>query len=413
MAQEQLTLDLAEIPVQFDTNNLVTKSNLLIESSYKLSTLESKLILTLFSNVQPSDEDINTYVFQIQPFVEMLDLKGKSKYKDLREITKGLMQKVYEIRIGDTLHQVSWLSHVAYNTGEGTISMRFDEFWKPYILQLQQNFTSYKLGNITKLKSSYSIRLYELLKQWQKVGKHVFALKDLRSLLGVPDDTYKLYANFKQRILLNAQKELKKASDIVFEFKEIKEGRSVTKIQFNISYNQNFPKIDKRIPKTPLKKEIPFDQQDLREELEKLGVSDKIIIYLLDNYEKKRIKANIKYTKSRMELGSVKKPAGYVKRAVEQNFADSRGNGNTLKKKEKINNLPREQKKEVEEGLDVEMFLSYLDKKKEVLIKLGESKKEIKEQIQHDLDDIELKEEYEKISTADKMKLKNYIKKFS
>jgi len=410
MGQEQMALDLIEIPVQFDTNNLVTKSNLLIESSYKLSTLESKLILTLFSNVQPSDDDINTYVFQIQPFVQMLDLKGKSKYKDLREITKGLMQKVYEIRIGDTLHQVSWLSHVAYNQGEGTISMRFDEFWKPYILQLQHNFTSYKLGNITKLKSSYSIRLYELLKQWQKVGKHVFAVKELRSLLGVPDETYKLYANFKQRILLNAQRELREASDIVFDFKEIKEGRSVKKIQFIINHNSVFSKVDKRIPELPLKEELPLEQQQLKEQLKDLGVNEKTIVYLLENFEATRIKANIDYTKSSMEMGRVKKPAGYIKRAVEQNYADSRGI--VTKKTPEIKKTPKAQEKETHSGLDVEVFLSYLSKKKEVLYKLGDSKDSIKEQIKQDLDEFMLKPEYQEMPDADKMKLEQFYTYF-
>lgn len=432
MVREQMAFDLVEVPVQFDTNYLVTKSNLLIESSYKLSTLESKLILTLFSNVQPNDDDINTYVFQIQPFVEMLELKGKSKYKDLRDITKGLMEKVYEIRIGDTIHQVSWLSHVAYNEGAGTISMRFDEFWKPYILQLRHPFTSYKLGNITKLKSSYSIRLYEVLKQWQKVGHHTFAVSELRSLLGLPDNMYKLYANFKQRILLKAQKELQKTSDLVFDFEEIKEGRSVKWIAFTIRYNPHYPTVSPVLPSTPSMNENsmnerPIDEegahaevaattapsktveQELREQLIAFGVNQKMITALFAKYEVNRISANIDYTKSRISLGSVTKPAGYVKRAIEHNYADSRKKSKkTTPTRTATPKTPPTPKKQEKKGLDVEVFLSYLYKKREIMIKLGDSDVRVKEQMMRDLEELIQKPEFQDVSDEDKKKIEQW-----
>lgn len=215
-------------------NHLVTKSNKLIEANYKLGVIEQKIILCLASNINPSDSDFQTYKFAIKEFHKLLGLKGTPKYTELRQITKDLMQKVFEIRIEKKVIQVSWLSYVAYNETEGTIDIRFDPFLRPYLLELKREFTSYKLENIVKLNSSYAIRIYELLKQYEKLQERTFLLADLRKMLGV-EDIYPAYGNFKQRVLLPAQTELQKKTDITFKIEEIKIGRRVEKIKFLIS----------------------------------------------------------------------------------------------------------------------------------------------------------------------------------
>lgn len=225
--------------IESNMNNLVTKSNMLIEANYKLGVVEQKIILCLASNIQPSDSDFKTYTLNIKEFTSLLGLKGTPKYTELRQITKELMQKVFEVRIEKKVIQVAWLSYVAYNETEGTIDIRFDPFLRPYLLQLKKEFTSYKLENVVKLKSSYAIRIYELLKQYEKLQERTFQLTDLRKMLGATD-IYPAYGNFKQRVLIPAQKELKKKTDISFDIQERKNGRRVDQITFVItSINRN------------------------------------------------------------------------------------------------------------------------------------------------------------------------------
>jgi hypothetical protein len=219
--------------IDVNQNKFVTKSNKLIEANYKLGVVEQKVILCLASNIQPTDSDFKTYTLPIKEFTNLLGLKGKPKYTELRKITKDLMQKVFEIRINKKVIQVAWLSYVAYNESEGTIDIRFDPFLRPYLLELKREFTSYKLENVVQLKSSYAIRIYELLKQYEKLQERTFFLHELRALLGVKD-IYPAYGNFKQRVLLPAQKELRKKTDISFELEEIKNGHRVEKINFII-----------------------------------------------------------------------------------------------------------------------------------------------------------------------------------
>jgi plasmid replication initiation protein len=212
---------------------LVVKSNSLVESKYKLTTREQKIILYLISQIKKEDEEFKTYTLPIKKFSEMLGLKGAPKYSEMKKITKNLIGKVMEIKLDKKVHQVSWLSYVVYNEEEGTVDLRFDPFLKPFLLQLRKEFTTYHLQNIISLRGSYSIRLYELLKQYETIKERIFELEELKGLLGV-DDMYPAYGNFKQRVLIPAKEEIAQKTDLLFDFEELKNGRSVQRIKFKI-----------------------------------------------------------------------------------------------------------------------------------------------------------------------------------
>lgn len=237
-----------------EVKKLVVKSNVLVESKYKLTNREQKIILFLLSQIKKKDEEFKTYTLPIKKFSELIGLKGNPKYDEMRKITKDLMSKVLEIRIGKKIHQVSWLSYVVYNEDEGAVDLRFDPFLKPYLLQLKKEFTSYQLQNVITLKGSYSIRLYELLKQYEALKERVFEVKELKELLGV-EKMYPAYGNFKQRILLPSQEELGEKTDIYFNFEEIKYRRSVKRIKFSIhKQGLKMNNVDERI--TSLNEEL-------------------------------------------------------------------------------------------------------------------------------------------------------------
>ncbi|PGA96371.1 replication initiation protein [Bacillus toyonensis] len=219
--------------LQIRENNIVSKSNTLIEANSRLNLVEQKMLLCLASNIEPNDRDFKTYTFPIKQFHDLLGLNGSTKYTELSKITKELLSKVIEIRAGEELIQVSWLSSAIYNRNKGTIDMRFDPLLKPFLLELSSKFTSYRLANVVKLKSTYAIRIYELLKQYEDLKERTISLGNLRYYLDAMD-VYPNYANFKQRVLKPSQKELNQKTDISFEFEEIKLGRKVQKIRFVI-----------------------------------------------------------------------------------------------------------------------------------------------------------------------------------
>lgn len=216
------------------TNHMVTKSNALIEARYKLTLEEQRLILYLVSMIQPKDEDFMAYSVSVKDFMELVDIKNKSVYRQFKDISEQLMSKPLVIKKENSTLVMNWLSSAEYYSGQGKIELSFDPKLKPYLLKLKANFTSYKLQNVITLKSFYSIRIYELLKQYERLNERLFTLSDLRDYLCINESMYPMYSNFKQKVLSVAYKELKDKSDVFFEYEEIKLNRKVEKLKFTI-----------------------------------------------------------------------------------------------------------------------------------------------------------------------------------
>src|SRR5699024_6386446 len=77
-------------------------------------------------------------------------------------------------------------------------------------------------------------RLYELLKKWERIGKWETTVDYLKELMGITQKSYNVYGNLKNRIIGPATEELNSKTDLKVTFKEIKKGRRVVKLAFNI-----------------------------------------------------------------------------------------------------------------------------------------------------------------------------------
>lgn len=233
-------------------NHTITKSNSLIEARYKLTLEEQKLVLYMVSMVQPKDEDFSVYTISVKDFMALVDVKNKGVYGQFKEMADHLLRKPLYIKKENSTLMVNWLSSAEYYSGEGKIELSFDPKLKPYLLMLKANFTSYKLKNVITLKSFYSIRIYELLKQYERLKERIFTLTELREYLCIEDGLYPMYSNLKQKVINVAHAELKAKSDIYFEYEEIKQNRKVAKIKFTIY---------KRTDDVGDAKEVPADKQ--------------------------------------------------------------------------------------------------------------------------------------------------------
>lgn len=222
----------------FDKKNIVTKSNQLIESSYKLTLQQQKIICAVASKVRITDTEFTQYSFHMKELADLLELNQKGYYAEVRKVIRSLQKQVFTIiKIIDgevKSLDLNWFYRAEYNETRNTVSLKFAEDLKPFLLQLKENFTSYQLVNIIKINSNYTLRLYEILKS--KVFKKEFIIS-LEELYRMVLNQYQRYTDFKRYVLEKCKKEIKEKTDISFDYKEIKTGRKVTAIKFNIKSN--------------------------------------------------------------------------------------------------------------------------------------------------------------------------------
>lgn len=312
------------------SNYLVTKSNILINSSYDLSLEEQKIILTLASFVEPEDVNFKPYKFKIQSFLKLLGIKNQSKYSIIPKITKELMKKVFEIQEEDgTVIQLAWLSSAKYKPGTGYVELQFSNYLKPYMLLLKDFYTSYRLYNVLNLRSKYSIRMYEVLKSNQFKKTCIINLEELKKIFKIDkNNSYKLYSNVKNRIIFITQKEINQKTDICFNFEEIKKGRRIEAIKFIVEKNKNSYTADIEIDPvlendiiSSLKNRIDeltngkIEYNTLKELYDEKGIEK--ITHYLDNYNLFRVNKH--------------NPVGFIIEAIKKEYA--------IPKKELINNI--------------------------------------------------------------------------
>lgn len=220
----------------------VVKSNTIIEAKYKLSTLQQKFILFMATQIRPENQDFDFHEVRISDFIKALNLGGKrsgSAYERIIEMAKDLNNRPLIIQEKGRKAPlfINWVASINPLPTMGIIEFEFSKRLKKYLLQLKENFTKYRFDEIIPLKSSYSIRIYEILKSHQWKNKNFeIGLLSLREMLGIEENEYKDYYDFKKRVILSSQKELKKKTSIQFDFEEIAggKGKKITKLIFII-----------------------------------------------------------------------------------------------------------------------------------------------------------------------------------
>lgn len=216
--------------------DLITKNNDLINASYNLSVQETRLMGLMCSQIHPDDDDFQKYIINISEFLDLLEIKDNSYHAKVKMITRSLLSRVLTIKQPDGLLQVTWLSSAKYFDGQGIVQLSFDPQMKPYLLQLKEKFTSYRLANVLELSSQYAYRLYEILKQYQVAGRRVIELKELRWSLNI-EKSYERWSALKDKVLNIAEREINEKTDINISWKPIKTGRKITALDFTIRTN--------------------------------------------------------------------------------------------------------------------------------------------------------------------------------
>jgi len=217
--------------------HLVIKRNDFIQKSrHQLSLQEQKVILYLISKVKPTDKDFENQVFSIVEFCKICGLDDDSgkNYSNLKNTLQSLRDRSVWVEFEDGRRTtLAWLNKVTIKERSGLIELKLDNDLKPFLLELQENFTQYELIYTLAMRSQYSTRLYELLKSYQ-FKKHVtFDVDELKKLLFA--ETYKLGKDFRKRVLDTAVTEINKLTDILVTYELIKVGRKFAEVKFQIT----------------------------------------------------------------------------------------------------------------------------------------------------------------------------------
>lgn len=230
-------------------NYLVTQANDLARSFGNLTTFEHKVLDYCFSFVKAEDTSEHTYTVHMLDIIRHLGLNTSGKnYQRVGEAFRALNTKtaIYLRTYKNGKNGIIMTSLFDYIeiVEDGKIEFQFSKKVAPYIFELRQNFYSFKLSELSNVRSKYALTL---LKLWNanSMGKLKKAtikgsLEEWQSwFLGSDKDgePKKWSAGrFRQRVLGVSINELGKLyPKTIFYLTTRKNGRKVTGYQLDIT----------------------------------------------------------------------------------------------------------------------------------------------------------------------------------
>ena len=234
-------------------NELVVKSNRLIEASYRLGLNEQRIIL--YSICRCREEQKGLFpdlpvTITADAFAKQFPSIGRGNvYQQLKDAMDALYDRSVTIHDTDPasgharVKKTRWVSEAAYVDGAGNIQVIFTPEVIKYITRLEAEFTSYQLEKVGHMTSAHAVRMYELLAQHKDIGTRTLNLAWLREALQLEPDEYKLTANFINRIIEPSVEQINKHSDITVSYKPKKTGRAITDFVFKIRDKERKPKV--------------------------------------------------------------------------------------------------------------------------------------------------------------------------
>jgi len=268
--------------------NHTRQSHIIVNARYALSRSEIDIVLTLLTAIKKEDKDFKDYEFTIGELEKKTGRRWDAK--QLKSTIKSLMSKPLELPVehDEDFEIVNWFSYFKYSH-TGLITCRFEKALKPFLIELSGVRILADFRYLLPINSSYSKRMYLLLKEYDKIGIRTFNVEELQDILKVPK-SLKIYNRFKEKVLKRAETDINKFTDIEVNFTEKKRARKVIEITYTIRKNHTDLKAFISYIRELYVNELLYHTKDGRP----LKCSDKGLLYYSDTMENINKKESLK-----------------------------------------------------------------------------------------------------------------------
>lgn len=237
----------------------VYQSNPIIQARKDFDVISMRVFLLGLCGLNPHfsnkdkyyDEDFNRMFIPTSKIVELFG--GNTKYLvELKKTCTKLFNSIVELNDEDGgFKLMRMFEELNYEPREG-LYLQFSRTMRPYILDLfkTRGYTRINVEHLFKLSSPYSVRLLELLLQYQNIKefrelmeiKRTLTVEELRFALNVPKDAYaNRMNNFRKYVLDAPMKEINSKTPYIIRYNVKKKGRNVVAFEF-IMDTYNVPK---------------------------------------------------------------------------------------------------------------------------------------------------------------------------
>lgn len=227
------------------------RRNELVVGKYRLGFQAQRLFMYLLSKVSDEHDENTEYRFSIYELAEKIGIDRTHLYKEMvgaideLEACKvhaevldedGNVKKNEFARVGLIVNK----QKVKLGAGEqplvaGEITISLHKELLPYVQRLKERYTEIELKYFFRLKSSYSQKLYDLLKARAFMNQAWrIEREELRALLGIEEKEYTNWGDFRRFVLERAQADIGAHTDLSFDIEYVKVGQVINELVFRL-----------------------------------------------------------------------------------------------------------------------------------------------------------------------------------
>ena len=233
--------------VLFETA-IVEKRNVLNELRSNNMTLQELRLFSIYlSKINPSDKSTRAVRFPLDDFRRIMGIGADMNITHFKSAVRGILQKIVEVPnesgSGYTAFQLFKRAKVEKNTqDEWYVEFDAHDEALPLMFEFKNRYFTYELWNALRLKSPNQVRMYEILKQYEGIGRREISVDELRELLGISKKEYDRWERFRVRVLDSCQEALSEFTDISYTYERGRTGQGGKwlTIVFYISKNKNY-----------------------------------------------------------------------------------------------------------------------------------------------------------------------------
>lgn len=298
------------------TRNQSHTSHAITYAKSKMKINELKAFYQATTLIDKNDDEFHTYAISVNDFVKNLGFT-ETNGDYVKELCRHLAKQTFEIEQGDIWEIYPIFSAFKFDMKKQLITINFNEQMRPYLLQLQGNFTQIKeIKYIREFESKYAIRIYAMLKDSRLINPLEIEVEKLVEILQLP----KSYSNFdfiNKKVLQVAEKEINEKSDLIITKIEPTEKQRKKIIKIAIHFKSKEP-VKENQEQTKKARETKQFNKYIGKEILYLGNFFKIDRFLKVENNQIQFVGTYENGETRLDFDSIAHIERYIREAKER-----------------------------------------------------------------------------------------------
>lgn len=217
--------------LEIKDDKVVFQSNVLTSARYDYTACQLDILFMILAMIEKDDDDEKLYSIYVK---DIEDLTGRKwNYQQMFNATAVMGSKMFAVYSPEKDTQLWLFRKVEHIKGKGYINVQLNPDMRNLLFNVKKDFTAFQLKSALLCSSKYAKRLYTIACQWRSIGGKTYEIDELKKILSLENE-YTQIGQFKKYVLDVAKRQINENTDIEFDYKLFKRGRTFTKITIHV-----------------------------------------------------------------------------------------------------------------------------------------------------------------------------------